>query len=89
MHSMMNPGGRQPGQQKCRWCGNWYRSQEPCLTDEEKRAIEAWRDENGVRWRSKLLSVWETSSAGSVLQGVRNKIGPKGLAKIKLGRRAK
>jgi len=57
------------------------------LAIEEIRALEQFRHAEGRRWKSKLNEMWEKGGypghedKAAILQGVRNKIGPSGLAK--------
>lgn len=53
------------------------------LPDMHKAAIAEYAHENGRRWKSRLAIDWENGNCSGVLQEVRNKLGPSGLAKIR------
>lgn len=57
------------------------------LTDEEIRALSAWRMLTGKRWKSKLLDAWQIAGEGvrgysPILQQLRNRLGPTWLVRL-------
>ena len=72
------------GQRRCRYCGKWGGDygvhSQPCISVEERQALIAFREENGIRWRSKLRDSWTRGEP--ILQELRNVVGPSGLDRI-------
>ena len=59
------------------------------LTTEERTAVKRFAEQQGRQWKACLRQMWELGSYwGSdtnvpVLQSLRNRIGPSGLAKVR------
>lgn len=84
-------------QQDCKRCGNRYRISIRCahgncpVTPAMMAALQKYAREHGRTWKSKLLIEWERACSKisnpddrSLLQQVRNIVGPGRLHKIKL-----
>ena len=53
------------------------------LSAEQLRALRAYADRHGSRWKARLAKEWASSSAGPVLQSIRNQHGPRWLSGFK------
>lgn len=59
------------------------------ISPEQMRALRAYADRHGSRWKARLAKEWASSSAGPVLQTIRNQHGPRWLAGFKFPPKAK
>lgn len=64
----------------------------PTMTPDERQALTAYAHQIGRRWKSSLLSAWESGNYRSApaglapaLQSIRNARGPSWLKTVKLG----
>jgi len=48
------------------------------------RALVEFRNQNGARWKAKLVALWESGQDDGLLREARNMIGPSRLYKITL-----
>lgn len=53
------------------------------ISPEQMRALRAYADRHGSRWKTRLAKEWASSSAGPVLQTIRNQHGPRWLSSFK------
>jgi hypothetical protein len=54
------------------------------VPDEVLERLRRFRDENGVRWKSKLRALWTSGEDSGLLRQARNYIGPARIDKIVL-----
>lgn len=54
------------------------------LSTDERAALFAYKRSHGARWKSALARDWQSSSAGPVLQRVRNRLGPAWLKSLRI-----
>lgn len=54
------------------------------LTRDMKMVLIVYADQNGSRWKSKLLALWQSGQDTGILRLVRNIIGPSKLHKLRL-----
>ncbi len=77
MHSFKT-SGRQIGQCKCRWCGQYGNGGE-CIPEAVKARVAAFAREHGRTWKSALRSLWTSGKDEGYLRIARNTLGPTGL----------
>lgn len=82
--------GRQPGQQKCSWCGDWCYSLKPCFDDDTRHELVHYVHTHGRCWKRDLRNSWMNgiyleSDNSQILQSLRNGYGPAWLERIKTG----
>ena len=71
--------GRQPVQCKCMWCGDYMRSDQPCITPEQRAFIRAFIKDNGRFWKRILGDQWLKAIGPSESIQLRNSRGPQWL----------
>lgn len=54
------------------------------LTEDQAVAVRAFAEKHGKKWKHQLSMAWIKAAAGPELQQVRNTLGPKWLAEVKI-----